>query len=140
MRNVHIPIFSSDESILFLKKYFAEEDSSEFLEGFDYATIAYYSGNNPKALNNAVKDKIDVVDSITKEKFLFTLNASEIREEIELDEIIHGRIEGLDKRTKVILEAVSLFPTTFRFQSVYDLLNIEKVHTFLFQESIESIQ
>ena len=40
----------------------------------------------------------------------------------------------------MIVEAVSLFPSTFRFQNVYDLLNIEKVHSCLFQESMESLQ
>ena len=78
--NIRIPIFSNEESISFLTKYFATKDCSEFFEDFDYATIAHYSGNNPKALNivaNALKEKIDICNSMTKEDFLYTLNAAE---------------------------------------------------------------
>ena len=46
--NLSIPVFSRDESIRFLTEYFDNEECSNFLEGFDYDTIAEYSGDNPR--------------------------------------------------------------------------------------------
>ena len=143
-KNVSVPLFAQEESILFLERFFKDFESTEILDGFDYTTIARYSGNNPKILKilaKAVMKKIKRMGSISSEYFFYMLkskNDSLITEKVELDNVIRGRIKGLDQKTKVILEAIALFPETFHFKDLRKLLDMDVVYQSLFSDDTET--
>ena len=140
--NAHfsIPVFTEEESRKFLTEFFAPKTSSDLFHDFTFDTIAHHLGHNPKALNivaNAMKNRMRFLGTMKMKKniFLSMLGTKDIRGKVELDEIIQKRIESLDKNTKVILEAISLYSQDFSPRMILELLDIEQVYSCLLLNS-----